>query len=113
MSGDNFLNSKNKKNSALLFLLFPEMELSSLRLKNFLYFRRELAKPKKQRFHIFCLLRENFSNISAKEKRFLYFPYKEAKFSKLKYFLIIIVNHFFSFYDTFFHTQLVYFSHLL
>ena len=48
-------------------------------LKNFLYFRGELAKPENQKFliflfTIFCLLRENFSNISAKEKSLLYFP---------------------------------------
>ena len=43
------------------------MELSSPKFK-------KLLKPENQKFHIFCLLRENFSNISAKEKGFLYFP---------------------------------------
>ena len=47
---------------------------------------RELAKSENQKFYIFCLLRENFSNINAKEKSFLYFRNKETKFSKLKYF---------------------------
>ena len=44
------------------------MELFSHKIKKFLYFKRELAKPENQKFHIFCLLRENFSNISTKEK---------------------------------------------
>ena len=37
------------------FLTFWEMELSSLKLKRLLYFRRELAKPEKQKFLIFLL----------------------------------------------------------
>ena len=64
-------------------------------------------------FHIFCLLRENFWNISKKNKLFYTFPYKEVKLSKLKYFLIIIKRYFFTFYNIFFHTQPVYSFHLL
>ena len=71
--------------------------------------KRELAKPENQKFQIICLLREDFSNICAKEKSFLYFLYKEAKFSKLKYFLIIVIKRFFSFYNICFYTQPVYF----
>ena len=50
------------------------MELFSPKLKILLIFQEELAKRENQKFHIFCFLRENFSNISAKEKSFLYFP---------------------------------------
>ena len=73
--------------------IFQDMELSTLKLK-FFYIAGENLQNLKIRnflyisFHIFCLLRENFSNISTKEKSFLYFPYNEAIFSKLKYFLI-------------------------
>ena len=63
-----FQARKNKKNSLLYFGNWNFLVTS---LKNFLYFSRELEKPEKQKFHIFCLLRENFSNISTKEKSFL------------------------------------------
>ena len=46
-------------------------------------------------------------------KIFSTFSYKKEKFSKLKYFLIIIIEHFFSFYIIFFYSQPVYFFHLL
>ena len=46
------------------------MELSSPKLKNFLYFRRELAKPENQTFHIACLLRE-LLKYRRKRKKFL------------------------------------------
>ena len=46
--------------------------------------------PEKKVSYILWLLKENFSNISAKEKSFLYSPYNEGNFSKLKYFLIIV-----------------------
>ena len=62
---------------------------------------RELAKSENHKFHIFSLLRENFSNISAKEKVYYNFPYKEVNFSKLKYFLIIITKRFFLLYNIF------------
>ena len=66
-----------------------------------IYFRKccflktELAKPENQKnltifFHIFCLLRENLSNISQNEKRFSCLPRKEANFSKLKCFFFTI-----------------------
>ena len=62
------------------------MESSKPKLKKFLIFQEELAKPKNKRFHTFSLLIENISNISVKEKKVYYtFPYKQAKFSKLKY----------------------------
>ena len=50
------------------------MELFSSKLKKPIIFQEELRNPENKKFHIFCLLRENFSNISAKEKSFLYFP---------------------------------------
>ena len=52
------------------FLYFGKRNFIDTSLKN-LYFRRELAKPENQKFHIFCLSRENFSNKSAKRKKFL------------------------------------------
>ena len=63
-------------------------------------------------FHIFCLFRENFSNIRAKEKKFLYFPLQRSIIFQIK-FLIIIIKQFFLFYNTFFYTQPVYIFHLL
>ena len=56
-------------------LIFQKMEPSSRKLKN----QEGPCKAWKSKisyisFHIFCLLRENFSNISANEKSFLYFP---------------------------------------
>ena len=71
-----------------------------------IYFRKccslktELAKSENQKNltkipHIFCLLRENPSNISRKEKRFSCFPCKEANFSKLKWFFFTIKKIFF------------------
>ena len=36
-----------KKPALKKFLIFQEMELSSLKLKNLLYSRKELAKPEK------------------------------------------------------------------
>ena len=89
------------------------MELSSLKLKDFPIFQEELPKTEKQKFYNFCLLRENFSNISTKEKNFLYFSFKEAKFSKSKYFLIIIIKRFFSFYNIFCYTKQAFVFHLL
>ena len=62
------------KKPTLKNFIFQEMEFPSLKLETFLYFRREHAKPENKKFHMFCLLRENFSNISEKEKSFLYFP---------------------------------------
>ena len=47
------------------------MELSSPKLKKFLIFQEGTCNVRKTK--IVCLLRENFSNISAKEKFFLYF----------------------------------------
>ena len=57
------------KNKKLLkkCLIFREMEFLATSLKNFLYFRGILKK----KVQIFCLLRENLSNISTKEKSFL------------------------------------------
>ena len=81
-------------------------------LKKLLHFSRELVKPENPKFHISCLLRENFSNISVKS--FFYtFLYKEAKFSKLKYFLINIIKCFFSFLNIFSIPNQFIFFHLL
>ena len=52
------------------------MELSSFKLKKLFVFQEELPKSENKKIHIFCLLKENFSNVSAEEKR--------AKFYKLK-----------------------------
>ena len=66
--------------------VFQEIEFFDPSLKKLLHFRREFAKPGRQKFIIFlftlfvCFLRENISNISTKEKSLLYFPYKEANF---------------------------------
>ena len=60
-----------------------------------LIFQEELARPENKKIHIFCLLREKFSNISTKEKISCSFLYKEGKFFKLKNVLIIIIKHFF------------------
>ena len=89
------------------------MERSSSKLKNILYFRRELTKPENQNFHVFCLLREKFLNRSAKKKKFLvlYFR-KETRFSKLKCFIVILPKPCFSFYNTFFYTQQSFVFHL-
>ena len=65
----------------LIFLIL--LILYSSKFKKLLYFRRKLPKPENQKFHIFCLLRENFSNISTKEVSYT-FPYKGAQFSKTK-----------------------------
>ena len=55
----NFPDSENKKSTLKKFILFWEMELSSLKLKkliyflkkkNLLYFRRELSQPENQKF---------------------------------------------------------------
>ena len=50
------------------------MELSSPKLKKFFIFQEELLKSENKKLDIFCLLRENSPNISAKGKSFLYFP---------------------------------------
>ena len=71
ISGSNFLSSKNDKRSG-----------------------NNLQRLKNKKKIVFCLLRANFLNISAK-KVYYTFPYKEVNFSKLKYFLIIIINCFF------------------
>ena len=42
-----------KKTTLKKFPLFQQMELSTIKLKNFLYFCRQLAKPEKQKFLIF------------------------------------------------------------
>ena len=83
----------------------PHSQLTCNRFNQLLpqkiYFRKccflktELAKPENQKnltifFHIFCLLRENLSNISQNEKRFSCLPRKEANFSKLKCFFFTI-----------------------
>ena len=60
------------------FLYFGKWNFLVPSLKIFLYFRRELAQPENKNyfisFHIFYLLRDNFSKINAKEKSFQYFP---------------------------------------
>ena len=47
------------------------MKVSSTKLKKLPIFQEELPKFENQKFHIFCLLRENFSNTNAKVKSFL------------------------------------------
>ena len=93
-----FQNCFLKKN------VFSKLNMESLKIKNFSYFS-----------HIFCLLRKNFSNISKKEKseKSYTFSCKESKFSKVKCFLVIMIRHFFSFYNIFFYTSPVQFFHLL
>ena len=55
LSGVNFPSSKVKKTHSekKKCQIFREMEISSPKLKKLLYFRRELAKPEKQKFLIF------------------------------------------------------------
>ena len=77
----------------------------------------EFARPKNQKFSIFCLLREKFLRIAKKKKvsyTFLYFIiYKiTVKFYKSKYFLRIIIKYFLLFYN-FFYTQQVFVFDLL
>ena len=48
-----------------------------------------------------------------KPKKLFIFHAKFSKFSKLKYFLIIIIKHFFSFYNIFFYRQKAFIFHLL
>ena len=67
ISESNFVSSNNeKKNTLKIFLIFQEAELSIPKLKNILYFRKELASLKIKNFLHF------FSNISTK-KSFFYF----------------------------------------
>ena len=80
---ETFRAHKIKNLAPKKLLIFQVMELYSSKFKKLLYFRRELPKPENQKFHIFCLLRENFSNISTKEVSHT-FPYKGAQFSKTK-----------------------------
>ena len=62
-----FASSKNKNNPVLKsFLHFVKWNFLARRMKRFLYFRRGLAKLENQKFHSFCLLKKNFSNLSAK-----------------------------------------------
>ena len=50
----------------------------------------------------FLILQE----VTFQNQNFFYtFPYRRVKFSNLKYFLIIMLWHFFSFYNIFFYTQ--------
>ena len=69
-----FRGRKMKKKSTfkIFLIFFRKWKFVAPSLKKyFLYFRRELANPEHQKFHIFCLLRENLSNISTKGKIFL------------------------------------------
>ena len=61
------------------------MELPTLKLEKHLSYRRNLQRPEKAKnfiflFTFFCLLRENFSNMSKAEKVFYTFSYKKAVF---------------------------------
>ena len=81
VSGSNFPSLKNEKKPSKKCLIFQEMELCSPKPKKF-------AKPENQKFHIFCLLRENFLNITAKEKKFLILSFeKKQKFLNQNTFL--------------------------
>ena len=78
--------SYNSGNRTFLYLLkkhiffyIQEIELSSQMLKKLLIFQERTCKALKSKisyisFHIFGLLRQNFSNISAKAKSLLYSP---------------------------------------
>ena len=74
------------------------MELSSPKLKNSLYFRRNFKNKSKKtkKITFFACWERTFQTQGLKKK-----VSKEAKFSKLKYFPIIIIIHFFSFFDFF------------
>ena len=62
ISGGNFLSLKKKKHSNKKVVIFQEMMgLSRSKLKNLLKYENFYIS-----FHIFCLLKENFSNISKK-----------------------------------------------
>ena len=65
------------------------MELSSHKVKKLPIFQEGTCKAEKPKvsdfsFHVFCLLREKFSNISAEEKSFLYFPLKRSQIFEIK-----------------------------
>ena len=84
---------KRKKKTVILKIFSPS-------LKNPLLFRERTYKAWKSKisyifFHIFCLLEAQRKKVSCT------FLYKEERFSKLKYFLMIMIKHFFSFYDVF------------
>ena len=56
ISGSNFPSSKNAKNSLWQnFLFFKRWKFLPPSLKNFFYFRRELEKPKNQKFLTFLI----------------------------------------------------------
>ena len=84
---------KKKKKTVILKIFSPS-------LKNPLLFRERTYKAWKSKissifFRIFCLLKAQRKKVSCT------FLYKEGRFSKLKYFLVIMIKHFFSFYDVF------------
>ena len=73
-----FRARKIKKLTLKKCLIFRKMELSSHVLKKLLISKERTYKAGKSKnfyifFHIFCLLRENFSNIGAKKPPFLIF----------------------------------------
>ena len=118
-----------------VFLIFPEMELCIFQTrarknnriqpllenflyllnwksqKNFLYFLKKSplfsGNGNPGKFLIFQETELSYGSGSnfPRSKVFYTFSYKEAKIFKLKYFLIIIIWHFFSFYNIFFYTQ--------
>ena len=110
-----FQSSKKKKKKPFWknILYLVKWNFLALSLKNFLYFRRVLAKPENQKFNFFGLLWENFSIWAQKKEVSYSSPYKGEKSSKLKYFLIIITKRFFSFYIIFSYTQQAFAFHLL
>ena len=72
--------SELKKSTLKKRLIFREMELSCHKYKKLLIFQEGACKLENKKFHIFCLLRGNFSNISAKEKSLLFSLIKKQNF---------------------------------
>ena len=88
ISKSNFTSSKNKKNhSEKMSYISGNGTFQTQAQKTSLYFRKKLAKPKKKIFHIFCLLRKNFSNIGIKEKFLIFSLIKEENFLNYNSFL--------------------------
>ena len=104
-SGGNLPSSKNEKKKTLCksLLHFRKWSFLASTLKNFLIFQEVTCKSWKSKI---IYIRFKYKR---KRKKVSYtFPYKEAKFSKLKHLLIMIIRHFFSFYNIFFYTQRIF-----
>ena len=94
---------KKKKTLWKIHLHFRKWSFLASTLKNFLIFQEITCKSWKSKI---IYIRFKYKR---KRKKVSYtFPYKEAKFSKLKHLLIMIIRHFFSFYNIFFYTQRIF-----